>query len=80
MNERDLILAHLFQKVRDFPEPEDHPTSSRQLALDTQLSLEQVLSLCQELAEEGFLSLSPLSSPPLVYLTITGVARARRLR
>ncbi|WP_207432855.1 hypothetical protein [Sabulibacter ruber] len=79
MEGKDLIISNLFSRVGGFAEPEDHPTSSCQLAKDTHLSLEQVLLLCEELAGEGLLAISPLNSPPLIYLTITGVARARRI-
>ncbi|KAA3436276.1 hypothetical protein [Rufibacter hautae] len=79
MDKQDLILLHLFAKVRGYREPEDHPVSSAQVALENHLSVEQTLDLCYDLAQEGFVAISPLSIPPLVYLTLTGLARVRRL-
>ncbi|MBC3541972.1 hypothetical protein ACFSC6_08990 [Rufibacter sediminis] len=79
MDKRDLILADLFAQVKCHHDPEDHPTSTSKIATDIDVHLDEVLLLCQELAQEGFLKISPLNSPPLVYLTVIGIARARRL-
>ncbi|WP_157593143.1 hypothetical protein [Rufibacter tibetensis] len=60
-------------------EPEDHPTSSYEIAQETHLSLDQTLAVCDDLVQEGFVKISPLHTPPLVYLTLPGLARARRM-
>ncbi|WP_210486532.1 hypothetical protein [Rufibacter aurantiacus] len=79
MDKQDLILLNLFGRVRGYLEPEDHPVSSAEIAQDNHLSIEQTLSLCNDLVQEGFVAISPLNNPPLVYLTLTGLARARRM-
>ncbi|WP_192823309.1 hypothetical protein [Rufibacter sp. LB8] len=79
MELQDVILLDLFSKVRHHADPADHPASSSQIAQDTNLPLPLVLSLGQELLHEGFVAISPLHHPPLLYITIVGIARAKRL-
>ncbi|WP_181306260.1 hypothetical protein [Rufibacter sp. XAAS-G3-1] len=78
MEKKDSILSALFMKVRRHPEPHDHPTASHEIAKEVNLPLGHVLSLSNELAEEGLLAISHINEPPLLYLTKSGVARARR--
>ena len=78
MERKDEILSTLFGKVGAYREPENHPTPCNVVADLTHLPLASVISLSQELAEEGFLAISTLHDPPLLYLTLPGVARARR--
>ncbi|KAA3438038.1 hypothetical protein [Rufibacter hautae] len=78
MEKKDSILRAILAKVGKLPEPHDHPTQSGVIADDTQLPLNCVLALSRELSEEGLVAISSLSDPPLLYLTKTGVARARR--
>jgi hypothetical protein len=79
MNKKDMILLHLFSRVKQHADPSDHPVSSFQIAADTHLPLQKLLVLSQKLAEDGFLAISPLHHPPLLYITLVGIARARRL-
>ncbi|WP_181304518.1 hypothetical protein [Rufibacter sp. XAAS-G3-1] len=79
MDKQDLLLSHLFARVKRHVEPEDHPASSSELAQDTNLSVEYTVALCEELAREGFVVMSTLNIPPLVYITLPGIARARRM-
>ncbi|ALJ00412.1 hypothetical protein [Rufibacter tibetensis] len=78
MERKDEILSTLLGKVGGNKEPEDHPTPCNVVADLTHLPLDYVISLSQELAEEGFIAISTLHDPPLLYLTLPGVARARR--
>lgn len=80
MEEKDNILSALLANVGKYQEPEDHPTLSSEVAAAIKLPLKQVLSLCRELTDEGMIVISPLNEPPLLYLTITGLIRARRNR
>lgn len=79
MDRKDVILSAVFAKVEDYFEPEDHPTPSSEIATDINLPLNDILALCEELVDDGFLAISQLHTPPLLYLTLTGVARARRM-
>ncbi|WP_210465027.1 hypothetical protein [Rufibacter roseolus] len=78
MERKDSILLALLAKVGKLPEPYDHPTLSWEIAEETHLPLHCVLVLCKELSEEGLVAISSLNEPPLLYLTKTGVIRARR--
>ncbi|GGK69938.1 hypothetical protein ACD591_03700 [Rufibacter glacialis] len=80
MRRKDVILTTLLDNVEGTAEPEDHPTSCHLVSDVTQLPVHHVISLSEELAEEGFVTISTLHDPPLLYLTIPGVARARRQR
>ncbi|WP_207430633.1 hypothetical protein [Sabulibacter ruber] len=79
MEQKDQILFALYARVNQFPEPEDHPTLSFDIARELSLPLDRVLALAQELAQEGFVTISVLSDPPLLYLTVLGVIRCKRL-
>ncbi|MGV3539971.1 MAG: hypothetical protein ACO1OQ_09180 [Rufibacter sp.] len=79
MTHRDLLIKTLHSKVGHFPEPQDHPTSVSEVAAITNLPELEILTTYEELAEEGFVLLSPIGQPPLVYLTLTGLSRAKRL-
>jgi hypothetical protein len=59
MDKQDLVLLNLYARVREHLEPEDHPASSSDIAQDCHLALEQTLSLCKTLSEEGFIAISP---------------------
>ncbi|WP_123125668.1 hypothetical protein [Rufibacter latericius] len=76
----DALLTALLTKVKGLPTPEDHPTLSQEIAGEMSLPLEEVLSLSRMLVQDGFLKISPLHDPPLLYLTVSGVARALRLK
>jgi hypothetical protein len=79
MEIKEVVLVSLLAKVGKYSEPEDHPTLSEQLAKELNLPLAVLLRSCQELAEDGFLVISPLSETPLLYLSLPGIARAKRL-
>ncbi|RNI26473.1 hypothetical protein [Rufibacter latericius] len=69
----------MLARVGTQQEPYDHPTLSGDIAQETALPLPFVLTLSEELAEEGLVAISPLNDPPLLYLTRSGVSRARRI-
>ncbi|MFC6999502.1 hypothetical protein [Rufibacter roseus] len=79
MEEMDNILSALLERVHLLKEPEDYPTLSSDIAHTLHLPLNDVLELSRELADNGWVVISPLNEPPLLYLTFTGLARARRL-
>jgi hypothetical protein len=74
----DKILLSIYQQVGRHEDPMDHPVSVEMVSVSIQESLEQVLLLLPEVLDEGFLKCSPISDPPLLYLTRAGLARARR--
>lgn len=79
MEIKEVVLVSLLAKVGKHTVPEDHPTLSEQLAIEMNLPLDALLRTCQELADEGFLVISQLSDSPLLYLSLPGLARAKRL-
>ncbi|WP_205500854.1 hypothetical protein [Rufibacter psychrotolerans] len=79
MEKKDQIMAVLYAKAKGFPVPEDHPTPCGEVAQATHLTVDAVLTLARQLAEEGFVTLCPQQDPPLLYLTVLGVMRGRKL-
>ncbi|MBC3539839.1 hypothetical protein ACFSC6_20865 [Rufibacter sediminis] len=79
MENKDTILSALLVKVEGFKDPHDHPTPAEDIAKIIALPLPHVISVSRELAEEGLVAICSFPDIPLLYLTKTGVSRARRM-
>ncbi|MFB9862408.1 hypothetical protein [Rufibacter immobilis] len=75
----DLFLLNLYAHVEGLPDPEDTPVCLGEIAIDAKLSLAQGEVFSEDLKRNGFLKMSFLHEPPLLYITLTGTARAKRL-
>ncbi|WP_207435773.1 hypothetical protein [Sabulibacter ruber] len=75
----DDILREMYGNVGWMEKPEDFPVESSKVSDALGQVQEKMLPEYRSLSEEGMLKISVLAEPPLLYLTLTGIARAKRL-
>ncbi|WP_207431492.1 hypothetical protein [Sabulibacter ruber] len=79
MEKEDFILKEIYKKVQTMDQPNDFPMDAEKLSTQLGISQEEMLALCDSLADNGFVAVSSFRNPPVLYLTFTGILRAKRL-
>lgn len=74
----DQILLAVYVQVASLADPGDNPVTIASVQEALELTEQQLSVLLARLTEEGLIKISPIGTPPLLYLTRSGLARVRR--